>query len=208
MKQVCADGPVVRGIDIYHGNMISDVTKLKPAGIEYAFLKAFENSVDPKFQTRWASMKDHGIIRGAYDFFHPGHDPLDQANRFLKAVGPLSPGDLPCVLDWESTDGVPASHDRENALIWLHRVKDGTGKTPIIYTGPYFAQALALDAQFAQYPLWVAHYGVKCPLVPAPWKKWTFWQTSETGSVPGIPGHTDLDVFNGTLEDLRKFVNS
>jgi hypothetical protein len=33
-----------------------------------------------------------------------------------------------------------------------------------------------------------------------------FWQPSATGSVPGIPGaDLDLDVYNGTLEDLRAF---
>lgn len=202
MKTICAQGPVVKGIDIYHGDMISNIGLVK-AGIEYAFLKAYEKTIDSKFKSRWVAMKTAGIIRGAYDFFHPNINPLTQANAFLNIVGSLEVGDLPCALDWESTDGVPSATDRANALIWLQHVEQSTGVIPIIYTGPYFADALKLDSRFGRYPLWVAHYGVSCPLVPSPWVNWTFWQTSESGSVPGISGHCDKDVFNGTLDQLK-----
>ena len=43
--------------------------------------------------------------------------------------------------------------------------------------------------------------------MPTPaWSDWTFWQDSSTGMVPGISGNVDLDQFNGTLDDLHKFV--
>jgi len=52
------------------------------------------------------------------------------------------------------------------------------------------------------YPvLWVAHWGVNAPTVPAQnWggRSWTFWQYTNCGSVPGISGCVDLDRFNGT----------
>ena len=35
-----------------------------------------------------------------------------------------------------------------------------------------------------------------------PWSSWEFWQYSSTGSVPGISGNVDLDVFDGTLLEL------
>lgn len=206
MKTVCAKGSVTRGIDIYHGDLIKDIDQVKASSIQYVFMKAFEYSLDPSFKSRWASMKTHGIIRGAYDFFHPSKDALTQANSFLGIVGPLDDGDLPCALDWESTDGTPSATDRAKGLVWLEQVEKVTKKTPIIYTGPYFAQALALDSKFSRFPLWAAQYGVKCPVVPAPWTNWTFWQTSESGSVPGISGLCDTDVFNGTLDDLKGFI--
>jgi lysozyme len=37
------------------------------------------------------------------------------------------------------------------------------------------------------------------PKIPAGWTTWAFWQYSESGSVPGIQGPVDLDVFNGPL---------
>lgn len=205
MLTVCARGDVVRGIDIYHGDMIRDINQVK-VGAVYAFLKAYEYTADSLFAPRWKAMQVAGIIRGAYDFFHPSRDPVAQANAFIKIVGPLGAGDLPCALDWESTDGVPSAKDRDNGLAWLTTVEKATKKIPIIYGGPYFLQALALDSRFSRFPLWVAHYGVRCPLVPKPWQTWTFWQGSDNNSVPGMIGHCDTDVFNGTPADLKKFI--
>lgn len=204
MNKVCAPGAVVPGIDIYHGDMISDITKVAGA-VKYAFLKATEgeNYVDTRFKARWAQVKTAGLIRGAYHFFHPAKSPVTQAHAFLDAVGPIGPGDLPLVLDWESTDGLPSTSDRLSAMRFLSIVETATKKIPIIYSSPYFLQALSLDAAFHRYPLWIAHYGVKCPLVPPPWKTWTFWQSSETSAVPGIQGHCDFDVFNGSLDELK-----
>ena len=34
--------------------------------------------------------------------------------------------------------------------------------------------------------------------------KWHFWQHTDVGSVPGIEENVDLNVFNGTLEELKK----
>lgn len=211
MKKVCARGAVVRGIDIYHGDPISDGSKLKPGGVEYCFLKATEGVtlVDNRFESRWTALKNRGIVMGAYHFFHPNRDPYLQANLFLKTIlNNLTPQDLPPVLDWETSDGVPSEQDRTRALIFLDRVQEATKRKPIIYGSPYFLQDLHLTKDFADYPLWIAHYGATCPLVPAPWTDWTFWQTSETGQVPGISGNCDKDVFNGTLEDLHKFIAS
>src|SRR4029077_11256633 len=49
--------------------------------------------------------------------------------------------------------------------------------------------------------LWVAHWGVTSPTVPAHnWggHGWTFWQYTSSGTVPGISTKVDLDRFNGT----------
>jgi GH25 family lysozyme M1 (1,4-beta-N-acetylmuramidase) len=46
--------------------------------------------------------------------------------------------------------------------------------------------------------LWVAHWGVGSPSVPGNnWggKSWTFWQYSDSGTVPGISGRVDLDRY-------------
>ena len=202
MKTVCAGSATVKGIDIYHGDYISDITKVMGAGFDFAYLKAWEYSEDSSFASRWAALENDKMIRGAYDFFHPGVNPMTQARAFLNVVGKLNPGDLPCALDWESTDNVPSATDLDNALIWLQAVEEGTGKIPVIYFSPYFIQC---DARFARYPIWIAHYGVKCPLVPSPWTTWTFWQGSGSGSVPGMLGPCDTDLFNGTLAQLKTF---
>jgi len=63
------------------------------------------------------------------------------------------------------------------------------------------------------YPLWLAHYpgqyipGID-PVLPRGWFKWTLWQYSKKGRVNGVNANVDLDVFNGSLEELYQFAGS
>jgi lysozyme len=208
MKKVCQKGMGVKCLDVSHYDEVIDFKKVKAAGYEMVYIKATEGTTvkDKMFAKNRAAALAAGLLVGAYEFFHPSKDPIAQAKHIESVVGKLGPGEMPYCMDWESTDGVPASTDRERGLQFLEHVEKVTGKIPIIYGGPYFLDALKLDARFAKYPLWVSHYGVACPLVPAPWGVWSFWQTSDKGNVPGIPAaNEDVDVFNGTLENLKKF---
>jgi lysozyme len=117
-------------------------------------------------------------------------DPVKQAEFFCGVFGKLGGNDLSPVMDWETTDGVASVNDRENGYSFLNSVEQLSGRTPIIYGSPYFLEALSLDSRFLRFPLWTAHYGVKAPLVPAPWTTWSFWQYSGTGAV-------DLDYYTG-----------
>ena len=56
------------------------------------------------------------------------------------------------------------------------------------------------DEAFNQYPYWIAHYYVDSVRYEG---KWDFWQHTDIGIVPGIEHDVDLNVFNGTLEELR-----
>jgi hypothetical protein len=57
-------------------------------------------------------------------------------------------------------------------------------------------------AAFAGYPVWIAHYGTDCPLVPAPWSRYNFHQYTDAGRHSGITGNVDTNRFAGTLADL------
>jgi hypothetical protein len=63
---------------------------------------------------------------------------------------------------------------------------------------------VAGGAEFAGVPLWIANYTTRpTPTVPAPWSRWTFWQSSAAGRVPGVVGDVDVDTFNGPAAALR-----
>jgi MYXO-CTERM domain-containing protein len=79
---------------------------------------------------------------------------------------------------------------------WLNAVEAGTGKTPIIYTGPSFWDGSVGSTAFGATPLWIADYGPSCPAVPNGWNNWVIWQYGDSG------GSLDQDVFNGTLAQL------
>lgn len=204
MKKVASGATTVKGLDCSHYDQVIDFAKVKSAGFEFAFGKCTEYNADKVYARNKAYAQASGILFGAYHFFHPSRDARAQADLFLK-IAKIVKGDLQPVLDWESTDGVPSMSDRTRAKVWLDIVEKAVGKAPIIYGAPFFLQALGLDESFKRYPLWVAHYGTKSPLVPSPWDTWSFWQSSDKGSVPGIPAaNDDLDVFNGSIENLRK----
>lgn len=202
MKTVAASGPTTKGIDISHHQSSVMFRDVKQAGYEFCYMKATEglSMVDPLFKMRWLEAQGANLIVGAYHYFHPGSDPIKQAEHFCLEIGPMPSGTLPPVMDWETTDGVPNRLDLANGLSFLYKVASLTGRQPMIYTGPYFAQALQLTSIFREFPLWIAHYGVHSPLVPNPFDKWTIHQYADHGPVPG-----DQNVFNGTLDDLKKF---
>lgn len=200
MKNVCAAGETIAGYDVshYQSNM-SLHAQMKSRADKFCIIKADEGEhiSDKLFHAHWNEAKAQGMIVGAYNFFHPSQNPIDQAKHFFSIVGKLGPGSFGPVIDWETTDGQPAVKDREAGLAYLEEVASLTGRDPIIYGGPYFLQDLKLDSRFLKYALWTAHYTAKCPLVPAPWTHWTFWQFTETGGL-------DLNVFNGGMPQLIK----
>jgi len=53
------------------------------------------------------------------------------------------------------------------------------------------------------YPLWIAHYGTTCPLIPDGWSKWSFWQYCDGNTQYCANGQGfDRNVYNGTVAEL------
>lgn len=208
-------GGTLKGIDVSNNVGAVDWTQVKADGYAFAFVKATDGVSYPPsvayFLENWPKMKAAGIVRGAYHFYESGDDPVAQADYFadtLAKAGGLGCGDLPPVLDFErATSGA-------NVLKFLKQLKSRTGRTPMIYVNESFASQYLSDPEFAEYPLWLAEYGVSTPKVPATWtnagKSWTFWQYSESGKVSGVAGagETDLDKFNGGSRALKQFISS
>jgi lysozyme len=188
-----------RGIDVSHYQGRIDWRAVSGDGIGFAYLKATEGAtfVDRAFARNWSGAGEAGIVRGAYHRFRAGRDAVAQANHFL-AVVPLRDGDLPPVLDVESTDGVSDARLVRGVRAWLAEVERRTGKRPIVYTKPGFRRA-HLGSALDDYPLWIAEYGVDSPSVA----RWHIWQHSEHGRVAGIANAVDLDRFNGSHAELR-----
>ncbi len=204
---VCPSGATLDGIDVSYWQGEIDWAQVANDGIDFAFVRLGDGLFfDPEFHDNWQSAKAEGIVVGAYQYFRPGTDPEDQANLLLQEMGTLQAGDLPPVLDVEDDDGYPASHVVQAIHDWMAVVEPAIGRRPIIYTSKYMWQSVAGDSSdFSDYPLWAANWYVNCPDIPTPWNDWVVWQTSATGSVNGIGGDVDLDVFNGDMNDLLAF---
>ncbi|HVF90945.1 MAG TPA: GH25 family lysozyme [Blastocatellia bacterium] len=204
-----ATQPDATGIDVSHFQGAVNWDEVASAGSSFAFTKATEGlyTVDAMFAANWPAMKDAGLLRGAYHFFHASEDATAQANHFMATVQ-LQPGDLPPVLDVESggLDGVSSSSLVEGMTTWLELVEQRTGFTPMLYVSPSFANEY-LESKFGAYPLWVAEYGVAQPRTANGWETWTFWQHSQSGTISGVNGTVDLDTFTGPAVRLQAFAN-
>jgi lysozyme len=193
----------VQGIDVSHDQQTVSWPAVVQAGYVFTFIKATdgETYVDPDFAQNWAGAKAADLLRGAYHFFRAEDSPQAQVDLFWKTVG--GNGELPLVVDVEESMGVSAPTLISNLTQFLEELQQASGRTPMIYTGPGFWNGLGTTA-FGGYPLWVAEYGVSQPTVPKGWASWAFWQHSESGTVPGIQGAVDLNVFNGPLPAFQQ----
>jgi GH25 family lysozyme M1 (1,4-beta-N-acetylmuramidase) len=195
----------IQGIDVASYQGYPNWTSVKNSGKTFAFTKATEGTTytNPYFATNWARIKSAGLIRGAYHYGHPGTDPVAQANYFCNVVAPTS-GDLQMTLDIETTDGKTASQVRSWIVAFINQIKSRTGRPGIIYTGFYFWRDSAGNGSNLNCPLWLAAYvSNPTPYVPAAWSTWSFWQYTDTGSVPGVSGNVDRDAWNGSLTGLN-----
>ena len=182
-------------------------TQVKADNISFAFIKATEGSsyTNPYFASDRAAAKEVGIYRGAYHFARPSKGTAaKQARYFVSRAGLFKgAGTLPPVLDLEDRGKLGVTALRTWTRNWLSTVEELTGRTPMIYTSPYFWETYLGNARnFTHYRLWVAHYGVSSPRVPGGWSTWTFWQRTSSGHVDGIRGNVDMNRFNGTSAQL------
>jgi lysozyme len=203
---VCAGGATVQGVDVSSSAGAIDWNSVAGSGRSFAYARVSDGTtfVDPDFDQNYAGIAAAGMARGAYQFFEPAQDPVAQAKLLLqKIVLPLQPGDLPPMLDLEVTGGQPAATIAANIESWVTTIRSSTGRSPVIYTSPFFWNSSVQATTFGTIPLWVSQTGVSCPTLPDGWTSWMIWQYSFSGSVSGITGAVDLDEFNGSQQDLN-----
>ena len=193
------------GIDVsqYQGNISwAEVLTINDEfPVDFIFIRATmgEDAKDSKFKVNWKQVKDRNKLRGAYHYFRPNENSIRQANNYIKTVK-LEPGDLPPVLDIEEMPRNQSMDSLKSGLRrWLVRVEKHFNVKPVLYSGDkYFADFL--EKEFADYTLWIANYNF---WVEKPKKHWNFWQFSEKGTVKGIKGPVDLNMFSGDIEELE-----
>lgn len=199
-------GYQVHGIDIshYQGDInwkMLEQTRQGQFPISFVFMKATEGGdyADDKFVANFDSARAHGFIRGAYHFYNPKTDANKQADFFIQSVK-LEPGDLPPVLDIEKK-GKDMKKLQQDLKVWLRKVESHYGVKPIIYASYKFKTRYLNDSVFNSYPYWIAHYYVDSVRYQGDWK---FWQHTDVGTLPGIDEKVDLNVFNASLQELKR----
>jgi len=169
--------------------------------LQFVFVRATagKNKVDSKFKNNWKQAKKHQFIRGAYHYYRPNENSIQQAENFIQTVQ-LEPGDFPPVLDIEQ---LPKKQSLDSLKVglkrWLTKVEKHYKVKPIIYSGESYYNDF-LKKEFSDYSFWIANYNF---WRNEPESHWLLWQFTEKAQVSGIKGAVDLNIFNGNLIYLR-----
>lgn len=212
----------IYGIDVsnYQGNV--NWTAVKNSGTVFAFCKATEgvDFIDAKFTRNMTNASAAGVYVGPYHFgrinsnISNPNDAIDEANDFVDAIASyyeLGGNYLRPVLDVENTPGLSTTaQNRAYISEWVRDfsgvVEDRLGLQPIIYCNTSYANSY-FEADLTQYDLWIANYNYAPPAIPpssidGAWNGWDFWQYTDSGTVSGVSGNVDRNVYQGTLAEM------
>jgi len=164
-------------------------------------------SIDRAYEERKREARRRGYLWGSYHWGVAG-DPEKQADYYLDTVQPSA--DELIALDLEDATSRTLMNADE-ALRFVKRVKERTGRYPLLYTNHASAKLISdrfKDTEFKNAPLWYARFKPKVTDFPAGlWPTYTLWQFSSELLVqiriPGTESDMDVNVYNGTVAELR-----
>lgn len=196
----------VHGIDVsrYQGDI--DWRRTRGSGIAFAYIKATEGGdfLDPKFRDHRHGARRAGLRWGAYHYFYFCRPAEEQAQWFIRNV-PRDAQALPHVLDMEWNHRSPTCRLRPDgatvraeARRFLSILENHYGRRPIVYTTPDFFRDTDIG-RLGGTEFWLRSVAGH-PNEVYPGKRWTFWQYTGTGVVPGVEGPVDINAFAGTPE--------
>lgn len=204
--EICLpSGFSVYGIDIsrHQGKIDWETFKKNnptAAPISFIYIKATEGSdfTDINFKENFENARKHGFLRGAYHYFSTHSTGSAQAQMFIKTAK-LEKGDLPPMIDIEEKPKDKIKFIQE-LKIFISKIEEHYGVKPILYTYRKYKTRYLTDQFFSRYPSWVAHYYIDSLGADV---EWLIWQCSDIGEVPGITENVDINIFNGSLEQLE-----
>ena len=214
-----ASGP--QGIDVSAHQRSVDWDRVRGSGIQFAYLKATAGRqfVDTSFESNAQNAARAGVLRGAYHFARPDRaSGKDQANHLVNHGGGWKDDGktLPAAVDMEWNPAGPTCYgmSRKQIVSWLwdfvNQYHARAGRWPVIYTpAVWWNQCTGGYSGFERRgdPLWQSTLGNTPRQLARGWTRTTFWQYEQRTTVPGIPRLVDIDVFNGSTEELHRLAS-
>lgn len=191
------------GIDVsYHQGEI-DWSKVKSAGISYAFLRAGYRGYDTgklkedeQFSAHLKEASEAEIDLGVYFYSQAisKEEAVEEANFVLEKIKGTRV-DYPIVFDMEiesekaRTAKLTPAQITDITIAFCERIKEA-GYTPMIYGNIIWMMDHLQLERVTGYQKWFAQYYNK-PFFPY---EFQIWQYSSTGKIPGIKGDVDLNL--------------
>ena len=193
------------GIDVSGHQGTIDWDQVKEAGIQFAMIRLGYRgytqgglALDDNYVTNIETALESKMPVGVYFYTQAVsyEEGVEEAQYVIKNIADYKIS-YPVVIDTEKmeADGARANdisnEERTDAIVgFCDTIKDA-GYTPMIYANRnWYAQNLDMD-RLGDYQLWLAQYS-NVPDFPY---LFTGWQYTSEGSVPGISGSVDIDVW-------------
>ncbi len=199
----------VRGIDVSHHQGKIDWDALTGEKLSFAYIKASEGADfrDERFSENLRGAAAAGIPAGGYHFFTFCRPGAVQAENFLGALEGAPAGLLPPVIDLEfqgnCRERPSAQALREELSDFTAVVERRLGSAPVFYVTTEFLNAYG-DAMPAKGEIWIRSVFFHPDRTFR--RPWVFWQFAGEGTVKGIEGPVDLDVFNGSAVEWKAYI--
>ena len=200
----CTAGSAVLGVDVSSHQGEIDWEQVRDAGMEFAIIRLGYRGYtsggvyeDDCALANLEGARAAGLKVGAY-FYSQALDE-GEARREAQFCLDLLAGqmlDLPVVYDWEFAGADTRSANMtSDALMACTRAfcreVEEAGYEAMVYFNPHLAENLLRLEELQEYPFWLAMYTDQMT--------WPYdvemWQYTATGSVPGIEGDADINLW-------------
>lgn len=200
----CTAGTAVLGVDVSSHQGEIDWEQVRSAGMEFAIIRIGYRGytsggvyADEYARANLEGARAAGLKVGVYFYSQA----LDEGEALREARFCLDfldgeALDLPVVFDWEyAGEDTRSAEMTRDALMactrtFCREVEEG-GYEAMIYFNPHIAENLLTLEELQEYPFWLAMYTDQM--------SWPYsvdmWQYTATGSVPGIEGDTDINLW-------------
>ena len=198
------------GVDVSQFQGEIDWEQAADAGVEFAIVRVGGRGYtegklyeDTYFDRNVQGALDAGLAVGAY-FFSQAitvEEALEEAQFVLERVRDYDLT-MPAVFDWEMvsdssarTNAIDSDTMNEVALAFCGAIQEA-GYESMIYFNSYQGYVKYDLSKLLDHSFWFAQYQAQ----PSFYYDFQMWQYSSKGSVPGIQGEVDMNLYFGALE--------
>ena len=196
----------VAGIDVSKHNGTIDFEKVAADDYQFVYIKASEGKTyqDEAFERNYQGAREAGLMVGAYHFFRKNRTGEEQADNLLGVIKGKKL-DLPLVIDLEDDWGNGATTSRETALqrvLEMIGILADKGYDVMIYTN-LDGYEKYYKGMLGDHDLWLCSFTSPDMLKD---KTHRFQQFSHEGTVLGVKGKVDLNVWCGSKKEWNRYL--
>lgn len=202
----CIGGDSLLGIDVSSHQGVIEWDKVAATDIAFAMVRVGYRGYevgniceDTMWKTNLQGARDNGLLVGVYFFSQAinAEEALEEAEFVLELLDGVQL-DLPVVFDWEPVgDSARTAHMDAATLnactVTYCDAMEAAGYQPMVYFNMDLSSRLLSLTQMQEegYHFWLAMYTDR---MTYPYQI-NMWQYSDGGSVPGISGNVDMNLY-------------